>query len=101
MIGENGLRGGRCALDWMRRGEKNWRRRSGGVLLGMVLLGVGSWAVPTTGLTHWAEEQREQAGTVGPDGRFLIGRPVLTDLWVDPLSGDDSRSGNSLSLIHI
>ena len=64
----------------------------------MVLLGVGSWAVPTTGLTHWAEGRSEQAGTVGLDGRFVIGRPALTDLWVDPLNGDDSRSGNSRSM---
>lgn len=78
-----------------RSGARKWWRLAGGFLLGMVALGVGSWATKTTALTHGAEVRRETAGTVGPDGRFVMGRPELRDLWVDPLTGDDSRSGNS------
>jgi hypothetical protein len=31
-------------------------------------------------------------------GDYVIGDPLLTDLWVDPLNGDDARTGESRAL---
>jgi uncharacterized protein (TIGR03437 family) len=73
--------------------QRTWRRW-GALLLGMGVVWGGMAGGRVQGERAGAEPA-SVAGTVGPDGRFLIGHPEWTDLWVDPLTGDDSRSGSS------
>ncbi|MBI1297050.1 hypothetical protein GC175_19015 [bacterium] len=70
--------------------SRTWLRNMVGLLV-LVLLGcagLGGMSLPSTPATA-SVDQPAQPG----DGNFEIGNPVLMDIWVDPVNGDDAHDG--------
>ena len=73
------------------------------LLLGLALMGCAQ-AGPSAAATPPppAPPRPVTMPSAGPpaQGAYDIGSPTLTELWVDPLHGDDGRSGASRDMLH-
>ena len=70
--------------------SRTWLRN----IVGLLLLAVIGWAA-LGGMSLRSKPATAfiDQSTQPDEGDFEIGNPVLTEIWVDPLNGDDANNG--------